>query len=193
MQVYAWMEFPLLISGIWLLKEFHSPSKHFTKPKERECRETCYTNIQQVQGVSLVRAYSNAWLGHLEYRTSRKKNTFFGRLGLFRFSRVWRPSFAIGVSDLYFFSPSSSIFDNWASISFDDFPSRTIPIQSWVDQTHVFSICANFPGDHLMESVTWIVEFHPILYRILNIFIMKSTEWISVIQYCIMSAPVTRI
>ena len=51
---------------------------------------------------------------------------------LFQFSRVWRQSFAIEVSDLYSSSPLSSIFDNWASISSDESPCRTIPIQFWV-------------------------------------------------------------
>ena len=67
---------------------------------------------------------------------------------LFRFSRAWRQFFAIGVSDLYFFSPLSSYFDNWASISFDESPSCTILIRFWVDQTHVFSFCTDFRAFH---------------------------------------------
>ena len=63
---------------------------------------------------------------------------------LFRFSRVWRQSFAIGVSDLYFFSPSFSFFDYWASISSDESPSRTILKWFWVVQTHVFSLCTDW-------------------------------------------------
>ena len=58
---------------------------------------------------------------------------------LFQFSRVRRQSFAIGVSDLYFFSPSSSIVDNWASISSDESPCRTIPIQFLsCSDSHIF-------------------------------------------------------
>ena len=73
---------------------------------------------------------------------------------LFRFSRVWRQSFVIEVSDLYSYSPLSSISDYWASISSDRFPCRTILIRFWVDQTHVFSICTDFPRYHRMEFLT---------------------------------------
>ena len=55
---------------------------------------------------------------------------------MFQFSRAWRQSFAIGVSDLYFSSPLSSIFDNWAPKSSDESPCRKIPIQFWVAWTH---------------------------------------------------------
>ena len=48
---------------------------------------------------------------------------------LFRFSHIWRQNFAIKVSDLYFSSPLSSTSDNWASISSDKFPCRTILIR----------------------------------------------------------------
>ena len=47
---------------------------------------------------------------------------------LFMFFRVWRQNFLIEVSDLYSSSPLSSIFDNWASISSDECPCRTIPM-----------------------------------------------------------------
>ena len=47
---------------------------------------------------------------------------FQRHLLLFRLSRAWRQSFAIGVSDLNIFSPLSSIFDNCASISSDESP-----------------------------------------------------------------------
>ena len=69
-----------------------------------------------------------------------------------RFSRVWRQSFVIEVSDLCCFSPSSSTSDNWASDIFWWVPCRTIPIRFWVDQTHVFSVCTDFPRYHRMES-----------------------------------------
>ena len=35
MQVYAWMELPLLISGIWLLEMLHSSSNQPKKSKEK--------------------------------------------------------------------------------------------------------------------------------------------------------------
>ena len=70
---------------------------------------------------------------------------------LFQFSRAWRQSFVIEVSDLYFSSPSFSIFDHWASISSDESPCRTIPTQFWVARTHVFSMCTDFPRHHRME------------------------------------------
>ena len=73
---------------------------------------------------------------------------------LFQFSRAWRQTFVIGVSDPYSFSPLSSISDNWASISSDESPCRTIPIRFWVARTHVFSICTDFPRYHRMESLT---------------------------------------
>ena len=49
------------------------------------------------------------------------------------FSRVWRQSFVIEVSDLFSFSPLSSIFDNWASISSDESPSNSTTVLSCVD------------------------------------------------------------
>ena len=50
-------------------------------------------------------------------------------LFLFQFSRAWRQSFVIEVSDLDSSSPLSSIFVNWASITSDESPCRTMPIQ----------------------------------------------------------------
>ena len=44
--------------------------------------------------------------------------TVFEPLHPFRFFRAWRQSFAIEVSDLYFSSPLSSLFDDWASTIF---------------------------------------------------------------------------
>ena len=64
---------------------------------------------------------------------------------LIQFSHAWRQSFVIAVSDLFSSSPWFSMFDNWASISSDESPCRTIPIQFWVPQTNVFSICTDFP------------------------------------------------
>ena len=54
---------------------------------------------------------------------------------LFRFSSVWRQRFVIGAFDKNFFSPLFSIFDTWASISFDASPCRTFLIRflSWSD------------------------------------------------------------
>ena len=46
MQVYAWMEFPLLISGIWLLKCCILLSTKQRNPK-RKCRETCCVRKHQ--------------------------------------------------------------------------------------------------------------------------------------------------
>ena len=85
---------------------------------------------------------------------------------LFQFSRVWRHKFAIEVSDLFSSWPLSSIFDNWASISSDESPRRTTPIQFKVAQTHMSSIGTDFPRYHRMESLTLIVKLHPILCRI---------------------------
>ena len=105
---------------------------------------------------------------------------------LFQFSCVWRQSFAIGVSDLYFFSPSFSIFDNWASISSDKSPCR---YSFELRGTHVFSICTDFPRYHRMESLTQItcIEFR-------SIIVSKSDrEQISVIQYCVMSASHSKV
>ena len=70
---------------------------------------------------------------------------------LFRFSNVWRQNFAVKVSDLYLFLPLFATFDYWASKSSDEFPCRTIPIRFWVDQTHVSSICTDFPEYHLVD------------------------------------------
>ena len=75
-------------------------------------------------------------------------------LPLFQFSRVWRQSFVIEASDPSFSWPSFSIADSLASISSDEFPGRTIPIRFRVYQTHVSSICTDFPGYHLRESLT---------------------------------------
>ena len=47
-------------------------------------------------------------------------------LPLSQFSQSWRHKFVIEVSDLYFSSPSSSTFDDKASISSDEFPRYTI-------------------------------------------------------------------
>ena len=86
---------------------------------------------------------------------------------LFQFSRAWRQSFVIGVFDPYFSSPLSSIIDKWAWISSDESPCRTIPIQFfWVAQTHIFSMCTDFPRYHRRESLTLIVELRPITCRI---------------------------
>ena len=53
-------------------------------------------------------------------------------------------------SSFFFSSPSFSTSDNWSSISCDESPCHTILIRFWVDQTHVFSICTDFPEPHLM-------------------------------------------
>ena len=60
------------------------------------------------------------------------------------------------------------VFNLWemASISFDELPCRTILKQLWVDQTHVFLICTDFPEYHLMESLSKILRYHPISFRI---------------------------
>ena len=47
-------------------------------------------------------------------------------LVLIQFSHAWRQSFVTVISDLFIFSPWFSISDNWASIFFDESPSRTI-------------------------------------------------------------------
>ena len=93
---------------------------------------------------------------------------------LFQFSRVCRQSFATWDYDLYFFSPWSSIFDNLASISFDEFPCRTILVRFWVDPTHVSSICTDIPGHHQTVSLTQLTKFRRILCRIPEIIIIKS-------------------
>ena len=48
---------------------------------------------------------------------------------LFQFSRAWRQSSVIEVSDLYSSSPLFSTFDNWGSISSDESPCRTSPMR----------------------------------------------------------------
>ena len=59
------------------------------------------------------------------------------------------------------------IFDNWASISFDESPSLTFLILFWVDQTHISSICTEFPRYHLkVFFLTKTIKLRPILYRI---------------------------
>ena len=83
----------------------------------------------------------------------------------FQFSRVWRQSFVIVISDPYSFSPLSSIFVNWASISSDESSCRTYLKRFWVAQTDVFSICTDFPRLHRMECLTKKVELRPILCR----------------------------
>ena len=77
---------------------------------------------------------------------------------LFQFSRAWRQSFAIEVSELYSSSPLSSIFENWTSTSSDEFPCRTIPIRFWVARTHKVSICTDFRECHPMESSSLIIK-----------------------------------
>ena len=53
----------------------------------------------------------------------------FDHYSCFNSISVLRPSFVIEVSDPYSSLPLSSIFDNCASISSDESPCRTIPIQ----------------------------------------------------------------
>ena len=101
-------------------------------------------------------------------------------LHLFRFSHVWRQNFSVEVSDLYSFSPSSSIFVSWASIPSGEFPCHTIPIRSWVVQNLVSSICTDSPEYHQMESSSLIIEFRPILYRIPEH--SRYEEWWKTIQ-----------
>ena len=48
---------------------------------------------------------------------------------MMQFSHAWRQSFVIEVSDLYFFSPSSSICDSQVQRSSDESPCRTITIR----------------------------------------------------------------
>ena len=84
---------------------------------------------------------------------------------LTQFSHAWRESFVIEVSDLYFSSPSFSTFDSWEPITSDESPCRTTLIRLWVDQTHVSSICTDFPRSHRMEFLTSTAELRPILYR----------------------------
>ena len=61
-------------------------------------------------------------------------------------------SFVIDVSALFSSSPSSSFFDNWASISSDEFSCHTILIRFWVGRTHIFSICTDFPSDGICDD-----------------------------------------
>ena len=63
---------------------------------------------------------------------------------LIQFSSVWRQSFEIEVSDLYFSSPWFSTVDTWDPISSDESPCRTIPVQFWVSQTHVSQFVQTF-------------------------------------------------
>ena len=72
----------------------------------------------------------------------------------------------IEVSDLYSSSPWFATFDTWASISSDESPCRKIPIRLWVAQTHVSSICTDFPRNHRMEFLTSTTELLLISYRI---------------------------
>ena len=85
---------------------------------------------------------------------------------LIQFSHIQRQSFVIEVSDQYSPSPWFLNFDIWETVSSDESPSRTIPIRFWVDQTHVSSICTDFPRYHRMELLHWTTELRPILYRI---------------------------
>ena len=85
---------------------------------------------------------------------------------LSHFSRFSNQNSLIEVSDQRFSSPSSSIFEDWASISSDESPFRTFPIRFWVARSHVFPICTDFPRYHRTETLTLIIERHPILYRL---------------------------
>ena len=58
------------------------------------------------------------------------------------------------VSDLYSFSSSSSISYIWASTSLNESRCRSFRRQFWVAQTHIFSICADFPRNPRTESLT---------------------------------------
>ena len=80
-------------------------------------------------------------------------------LHLFQSSHFWCENFVIEVSDLCFSSPSFSTFDSQASIFSDEFPCHTILTRFWVDQTHVFLICTNFPGHHQVGSWSQVMEF----------------------------------
>ena len=75
-------------------------------------------------------------------------------LFLIQFSHAWRQSFVIEVSDVYSSSPWFATFDSLEPMSFDESPCRTILIRFWVDQTHVSSVCTDFPRYHRMESLT---------------------------------------
>ena len=87
-----------------------------------------------------------------------------------------------------------STFDDWTSISSDESPCRTIPIRSWAARTHVSSICTDFPRYHRMESLTWIVELHPILYRIPEYCHHEEQQRKnSKIQYCVMSTSHSKV
>ena len=72
---------------------------------------------------------------------------------------------------------------------------RTIPIQFWVARTHAFSFCTDFPRCHRMESLTLKGRtLSHLVSNFLNIIIMKSNrDYITIIQYCIMSTRYSKI
>ena len=84
-------------------------------------------------------------------------------------------SFVIEVSDLYSSSPLFSTFENWASISSDESPCRTIPTVFWVDQTHVSSTCTDFPRCYRMDSLTKNNNTSSCI-EVLNIIIAKNNK-----------------
>ena len=79
-------------------------------------------------------------------------------LNPFRFLTTAVFLFSCLASDLSFWSIllSTIVFNFWklGVDILDEFPCRTILTRFWVDQTHVFSICTDFPGHHRMESLT---------------------------------------
>ena len=66
----------------------------------------------------------------------------------------------------YFFLPLSSICYNQVQPSSDGFPGRTIAIRSWVYQTLVFLICTILARYRQVESLSLLIKFRPVLYRI---------------------------
>ena len=89
------------------------------------------------------------------------------------------PMYGVKVSDLFFSSPWFSTFDDWKPISSDESPCRTILIRFWADQTHVYSICTDFPRFHRMGFVSSIIEFRPILNRIPECCHFEERLWIN--------------
>ena len=82
-KVYAWLEFPLLISGIWFLKCCILPSTRQRNPK-RKCRETCcvtkpsrkHTNTQAKTEIQ----HSNLELSIVEYVSSNAMSSRSGAM-----------------------------------------------------------------------------------------------------------------
>ena len=73
---------------------------------------------------------------------------------LIQFSHVWSQSSVIAVSDLNCSASLFSTFHSWEPISSDEISMSYNSNQRFqVDQTHVFSICTDFPTHHRMSNV----------------------------------------